>query len=76
MAQTIESMQAELARVEQAISAAYGGAEFKVQDGETRRELKRQPLDVLLRRKAELELSIDRLSGGSGRGVSHGMPWQ
>lgn len=71
MAQTLESLQAELARVEQALNAAYTGAEYEVQDGEMRRRLKRQSLDVLIRRKSELELAIARAGGSS---VSHGMP--
>lgn len=57
--------------VESAIAAAYGSAEYTVQDGQTRRQLRRQELPVLLKRKAELELSISRLTGG---GPSYAMP--
>lgn len=74
MAETTETLQAELDRVTAAINAAYTGAEYEVQDGETRRKLKRQPLPLLLQRKAELELAISRLDGTGSRGVSHGMP--
>lgn len=68
---TIQEMQAELAEVSKAISAVYGSQEYEIQDGATKRRLKRADLSVLLKRKAELELSIARMEGG---GVSYGMP--
>lgn len=67
----LEKLQAELVEVEKAVSAAYSGAEYEIQDGATKRRLKRADLTVLLKRKAELELSVGRLSGG---GPSFGMP--
>jgi hypothetical protein len=72
---TLEQLQDELASVQKAVNAAYGAAEYEVQDGNTRRRLKRQDLSVLLKRKAELETSIARLDPqASGRGTSFGMP--
>jgi len=70
----IEKLQAELAQVEAAISAAYSGAEYSIDSGNSRRSLKRQSLDVLLRRKGEIELTISRLDGTGARGVRHGVP--
>ena len=67
----IAEKQAELAQVKAAIAAAYGGAEYSVQDGQTRRQLRRQDLKVLLARRAELETEISRTQGG---GVTFGMP--
>lgn len=69
---TLEQLQAELTQVNESVSAAYGSAEYEVQDGATRRKLRRQDLSLLLKRKAELELSISRMDG-TGRGVSFGM---
>lgn len=71
---SLPKLEAELAQVEAAIAAAYSGAEYDIQTGTTRRRLKRQSLDILLRRKGELELAIERLSGNGARGVRHGMP--
>lgn len=67
---TLEDLLAELAKVNAAYDAALGGAEYEIESGDSRRKLKRQSLDALLRRKAELERSIARLSGN---GVSHGV---
>lgn len=73
MAATLAELEAELAQVSAAVSAAYTGAEYEIHDGQAKRRLKRQSLDVLLRRKAELELCISRMNG-TGRGISHGLP--
>jgi hypothetical protein len=71
----LEKLRAELAQVEAAISASYSHAEYEIQDGDTRRKLKRQNLSVLLKRKADLELSIGRLDPcSSQRGPSYAMP--
>jgi hypothetical protein len=67
---TLEELQAELSAVNAAVNAAYGSAEYEVQDGATRRKLRRQDLSVLLARKSALEMSISRLDGG---GVGYGM---
>lgn len=67
---TLEDLQSELDKVNAAYEAALSGAEYEIESGDSRRKLKRQSLDSLLRRKAELERSIDRLSGN---GVSHGV---
>lgn len=67
---TLDDLQAELAKVNAAYEAALGGAEYEIESGDSRRRLKRQSLDSLVRRKKDLELSIARLSGG---GVSHGV---
>lgn len=69
---TIEELQAELLQVTAAINAAYSGQEYEIESGGTRRKLKRQPLPVLTKRKAELETSISRLNGTGG--ISYGMP--
>lgn len=72
---TLQDLQTELAQVNAAVTASYGSAEYEVQDGNTRRRLKRQDLSVLLKRRAELETSIARLDPqASGRGTSFGMP--
>lgn len=62
---------AELAQVKAAIAAAYSGAEYTIQDGQTRRHVRRQDLKTLLARRSELETEITRTQGG---GVSFGMP--
>lgn len=69
-----EKLTAELAQVESAISAAYTGSEYEISAGKSGRRLKRQSLDVLLRRKSEIELSLARLGGIGARGVRHGVP--
>lgn len=69
---TIEELQAELAQVSAAISAAYSGQSYEIDSGQSRRKLVRQSLDVLLKRKSQLEASIER-SGGS-TGIRHGVP--
>ena len=72
---TLEELTAELQQVKDAVKAAYGGAEYEIQDGNTKRRLKRQDLSVLLKRKAELELSISRLDPeAGGRGPTYAMP--
>ena len=73
MVATLAELEAELAKVNASVSAAYTGAEYEIHDGQVSRKLKRQSLDLLLRRKAELELCISR-TNGTGRGVSHGLP--
>jgi hypothetical protein len=70
----LETLTAELEAVTKAVNAAYSGAEYEIVSGGTRRRLKRQDLSLLLRRKAELELSIGRLGGTvSGGGISYGV---
>jgi hypothetical protein len=71
---TIAELQAELAEVKTAISAAYGNAEYDIESGNSRRRMKRQSLTVLLSRRSQLELSISRLEGAGGRGVMHAVP--
>lgn len=72
---TLTALQDELTQVQAAVTAAYGGAEYEVQDGNTKRRLKRQDLSVLLKRKAELETAIARLDpDAAGRGPSFAMP--
>lgn len=68
---TLEELQAELTKVNAAIDAAYTGSSYEIESGTSRRKLTRQSLDLLLRRKAELDLAINRL-GGTG-GVNHGV---
>ncbi len=70
----IEKLETELALVEAAITAAYSGAEYEVESGKSRRRLKRQSLDSLLKRKAQLELSISRLDPCRVSSVRHGVP--
>lgn len=70
---TLAELQTELVAVNKAVTAAYGGAEYEIQSGGTRRRLKRQDLTMLLARKRELELSIERLGGGGNRGPSIGV---
>ena len=70
----LEQLQAELAQVRSAISAALTGSEMEIQDGQTKRRIKRQDLQVLLRRQSELELGISRLDPTAGsRGPSYAM---
>lgn len=66
----LEDLRAELVKVTEAYNAALSGAEYEIESGGTRRRLKRQSLTALAARKAELEQSIARLSGG---GVNHGV---
>lgn len=68
---TIQQMQEELEAVKVAINAAYTGKKYAITTGGIARELERQPLNVLLNRRRELELAISRASGG---GISFGMP--
>lgn len=68
---TLEELQAELAQLKTAISAAYTGAEYEISDGQTKRRLKRADLKLLLARKAELDTAVERLGGGR---VTFGMP--
>lgn len=71
----LDQLQAELAQVRSAISAAYTGSEMEIADGQTKRRIKRQDLAVLLRRQSELETSIARLDPtAGGRGPSYAMP--
>ena len=71
----LTDLQDELAKVQAAVNAAYTGAEYEIQDGQTRRRVKRQDLSVLLKRKTELETSIARLDPeASSRGPSFAMP--
>lgn len=72
MAVDLESLQAELVTVNKAVTAAYGGAEYEIASGSSKRRLKRQDLSVLLARKRQLETAIARLEG-SGRGPSVGV---
>lgn len=69
---TLDELQAELTQVNAAYSAALTGQEYEIESGPSRRKLKRQSIDALLKRKAELELAIGRLSG-CGRGITHGV---
>ena len=69
----LETLTAELEAVTKAVNAAYSGAEYEIVSGGTRRRLKRQDLSLLLRRKAELELSITRLGGTTSGGISYGV---
>jgi len=73
MAVDLESLQAELATVNKAVTAAYGGAEYEIASGTSRRKLKRQDLSILLARKRELELAIGRMDGTGSRGPSLGV---
>lgn len=68
---TLDELKTELTQVNAAYQAALNGEEYEILSGGTRRRLKRQSLDSLLKRKAELELSIARMEGS--RGVSHGV---
>lgn len=68
---TTQEIQAELASVRQAIQAAYGSKSYSVTTGGTARQLERQPLDVLLRREADLERQLQRMGGG---GITYGVP--
>ena len=68
---TLDQLKAELEQVNAAISAAYTGKRYAITTGGIARELERQPLNVLLDRKRELEAIINRASGG---GISFGMP--
>lgn len=71
----LTDLQDELTQVKAAVTAAYTGAEYEIQDGQTRRRLKRQDLSVLLKRKAELETSIARLDPeAGGGGPTYAMP--
>lgn len=58
----LERLQAELAQVRTAISAAYGAAEYTIQSGQTARRVRRQELPSLIAREKELERSINRIS--------------
>lgn len=67
----LEALETELALVKAAILAAYTGQEYEIESGNSRRKLKRQSLEDLAKRQADLELAIARLDGS--RGVSHGL---
>lgn len=67
-------LEAELEQVRAAISASYASSEYEIESGQSRRKLKRQSLDALLKREAQLLTSISRLGGDSTRGIRHGVP--
>lgn len=77
MNQTVETLGAELAIVNEAILAAYTGKEFEIQSGGSaggsRRKLVRQDLPTLLARRGELEAQIAHLSGLGRSRVNHGV---
>lgn len=70
----LERLQEELETVRTAISAAYGSSEYEIESGQSRRKLKRQSIDALLRRESQLLISIGRLTGEGSRGIRYGMP--
>jgi hypothetical protein len=73
-ANKIVELQAELVKVKAAISAAITGAEYEAEAGGQRRRLKRQSLDVLYARQAQLERELCQLQGFGGSRVNHGVP--
>ena len=70
----LERLQAELVQVRSAITAAYSGSEYEIESGQSRRRLKRQSLDALLKRESQLLISIGRIDGTGSRGIRHGVP--
>jgi hypothetical protein len=70
----LQRLETELEQVRASISAAYTSHEYEIESGQSRRRLKRQSLDALLRREAQLVTSIGRLTGDGARGIRHGVP--
>lgn len=71
MSQTVEELEARLAKVRAAIDAAIGGKRYRIDSGTSSRELERQSLKDLQAMETSLVLQINRMGGG---GVSFGMP--
>lgn len=71
MSQTVEELEARLAKVRAAIDAAIGGKRYKIDSGTSSRELERQSLKDLQAMETSLVLQISRMGGG---GVRFGMP--
>ena len=70
----LERLQEELETVRAAISASYSSSEYEIESGQSRRKLKRQSIEALIKRESQLLISIGRLTGEGSRGVRHGVP--
>lgn len=71
MAETIESLQARLDKVNLAIDAAMTGKSYKIESGQSSRELERQSLKDLLALEQMLLSKIARIGGGT---IRHAVP--
>lgn len=72
MTQTVEQLEARLAKVREAIDAALTGKSYRINSGGSERELQRQSLKDLQAMEQNLERQIARLQGDSG--VRFGVP--
>lgn len=71
MAQTIEQLEARLAKVDAAIDAALTGKKYRISSGGSDRELERQSLKDLQAMRNMLEAQIARAGGGT---IRHAVP--
>lgn len=69
MAQTLEQLEARLAKVDAAIDAALTGRKYRISSGGSDRELERQSLKDLQAMRQLLETQIARLGGGIRHGI-------
>ena len=71
MTQSIEQLEARLEKVRAAIDCALTGKRYRIEDGDTSRELERQSLKDLTAMEASLVAQIAR---AGGNGIRHAVP--